>query len=142
MTLTDVNLLLYAYDTSSPLHERAKTWLEEHLSGAETFAFAWLVLVAFVRLGTSSRVFATPLSADEALDRVEAWLAQPCATVLEPGPRHTAIVRTLLTGAGTAGNLVSDAHLAALAIEHGAELCSADRDFGRFPGLRLANPLV
>jgi len=142
VTLTDVNLLLYAYDASSAHHARARAWLEERLSGAETFGFAWLVLVAFVRIRTNARIFEAPFSANEALDRVDAWLAQPCATVLEPGPRHVAIVRDLLSGAGTAGNLVNDAHLAALAIEHGAELASADRDFGRFPGLRLANPLA
>jgi len=142
VTLTDVNLLLYAYDSSAPHHVRARAWLEDMLSGPETFAFAWLVLVAFVRLGTSPRVFSAPFTTGEALDRVDAWLAQPNATVLEPGPRHTGILRDLLEPLGTAGNLTNDAHLAALAIEHGAELGSADRDFARFPGLRHVNPLA
>jgi len=142
VTLTDVNLLLYAYDASSPQHPRARAWLEERLSGSETLAFSWLVLLAFVRLGTSPRVFATPFTVGEALDRVDAWLGQPNATILEPGPRHPAILRDLLEPLGTAANLTSDAHLAALAIEHGAELGSADRDFARFPGLRHVNPLA
>lgn len=142
MTLTDVNLLVYAYDSSSPHHATARAWLEARLSGAETFAFAWLVLVAFVRLATSPRVFRSPLTAAQALDRIDAWLGQPCTIVLEPGPRHMAILRDLLTPVGTAANLTNDAHLAALAIEHGAELTSADGDFARFAGLRWTNPLA
>lgn len=142
MTLTDVNLLIYAYDATSPNHERARDWLEERLSGAETFAFAWVVLLAFVRLVTSPRVFAHPLEPREALDHVDAWLAQPCATVLHPGSRHPVLLRQLLEPLGTAGNLTTDAHLAALAIEHGAELSSADADFSRFPGLAWTNPLA
>lgn len=142
MTLTDVNLLLYAYDSSSPHHARARAWLEQRLSGAETVAFAWLTLLAFLRLVTSPRIFAEPLTAGQALDQVEAWLDQPCALVLEPGPRHIAILSDLLDPLGTAANLTTDAHLAALAIEHGAELCSADGDFARFPGLHWTNPLA
>jgi len=95
-----------------------------------------------VRLTTNPSVFEEPLTAGEALDYVERWLAQPISTVIEPTPRHATILRDLLAGSGTAGNLVTDAHLAALAIEHGAELCSADRDFGRFPGLHWVNPLA
>lgn len=142
MTLTDVNLLLYAYDASSAHHPRARAWLEQQLSGAETFAFAWIVLLAFVRLATSPRVYATPLASGEALDLVDAWLEQPCATVLHPGSRHPSILRELLADVGTAGNLTTDAHLAALAIEHGAELCSADADFGRFARISWTNPLA
>jgi toxin-antitoxin system PIN domain toxin len=142
VTLTDVNLLLYAYDSSSSHHLPAKNWLEDRLSSAETFAFAWIVLLAFVRLATSPRVFSAPLEPDEALDLVESWLEQPCATVLDPGARHAATLRELLANVGTAGNLTTDAHLAALAIEHGAQLCSADADFGRFPGLVWTNPLA
>jgi toxin-antitoxin system PIN domain toxin len=139
--LADVNLLVYAYDQGSPQHVRARDWLTERLSGGETVAFAWVVLIAFVRLVTNPRVFADPMSLGEALDLVDAWLAQPCATVLHPGDRHAALLRQLLEPFGTAGNLTTDAHLAALAIEHGAELCSADADFSRFPGLRWTNPL-
>ena len=142
MRLPDANLLLYAYDASSADHARARHWLEEQLSGVETFAFAWVVLLAFVRLVTSPRVFESPLRVNEALDAVDAWLAAPCATVVHPGPRHAVVLRQLLEPLGTGGNLTSDAHLAALALEHDAELCSADADFSRFPGIRWSNPLA
>lgn len=142
MRLSDVNLLLYAYDTSSAQHARARAWLEERLSAVEAFGFAWATLLAFVRLVTNPRVFESPLRVEESLDIVEAWLAAPCATVLHPGPRHTVLLRQLLEPLGTAGNLTTDAHLAALALEHDAELCSADADFSRFPGLRWSNPLA
>jgi toxin-antitoxin system PIN domain toxin len=140
--LVDANLLLYAVDESSPHHEAAKPWLEQQLSGAETFAFAWAVLLAFVRLATNPRVFATPLGSEEALDLLDSWLDQPNTTVVHPTDRHTALLRELLVPFGTAANLTSDAHLAALSIEHGAELCSADSDFARFPRVRWVNPLA
>jgi uncharacterized protein len=140
--LVDANVLLYAVDERSPHHKVAKPWLEERLSGPETFAFAWAVLLAFIRLVTNPRVFERPLSGEEALDLVDSWLAQSNATILHPTDRHSRLLRELLAPLGTAGNLTSDAHLAALAIEHGAELCSADADFGRFPGLQWTNPLT
>jgi toxin-antitoxin system PIN domain toxin len=139
--LPDVNLLLYAYDSTSAHHRRARAWFEEALSGTETFAFAWVVLVAFLRLVTNPRVFEEPLPVESAFALVESWLEQPFTTVVHPGERHAALLRDLLRPLGTAGNLTIDAHLAALAIEHGAELCSADADFARFPRLRLVNPL-
>ena len=142
MKLSDVNVLLYAYDASSARHETAKAWLEERLSAVEAFGFAWATMLAFVRLVTSPRVFESPLRVEEALDIVDSWLAAPCATVLHPGPRHAVVLRQLLEPLGTAGNLTTDAHLAALALEHDAELCSADADFSRFPGLRWSNPLA
>lgn len=141
MKLADANLLLYAVDAASPRHERARAWLEEQLSGTETFAFSWTTLLAFVRLATNARVFEAPLGAAEAFTYVDGWLARPNATIVHPTERHAAILRELLTPLGTAGNLVSDAHLAALSIEHGAELCSSDRDFGRFAGVRWRDPL-
>jgi toxin-antitoxin system PIN domain toxin len=140
--LADANLLVYAYDDSSPHHDRARPWLEQELSGTETVGFAWSGLLAFVRLTTNPRVFADPFRADEALDVVDSWLDQPNATILHPTARHARLLRELLAPLGTAGNLVGDAHLAALAIEHGAELCSADGDFARFPRLRWSNPLA
>jgi toxin-antitoxin system PIN domain toxin len=139
--LPDVNLLLYAIDEGSARHEPARAWVEERLSGTETLAFSWVVLLAFIRLTTSPRVFQSPLSTSAALDLVDSWLAQPCVAVVHPTSRHASVLRDLLEPLGTAGNLTTDAHLAALAIEHGAELCSTDRDFSRFAGLRWANPL-
>lgn len=141
MKLVDANLLLYAMDASSPRHDAARRWLEAMLSGAETFAFTWAVLLAFVRIGTRPAVFERPLDADEALDVVDGWLAQPCATIVHPTDRHAAVLRELLRPVGTGGNLTTDAHLAALAVEHGAELCSCDADFSRFAGLRWRDPL-
>lgn len=142
MTITDVNLLLYAYDASSAHHEQAKPWLEARLSGVEAFGFAWATLLAFLRLATNPRVFESPLTTLEALDVIASWLAAPSSTVLHPGARHLVVLRQLLEPLGTAGNLTTDAHLAALALEHDAVLCSADADFSRFPGLRWTNPLA
>jgi toxin-antitoxin system PIN domain toxin len=139
--LVDANLLLYAVDERAPRHGPAREWLARQLSGEDAVAFTWGALLAFLRLSTNPRVFEQPLSLARAADVVDAWLRQPCAVVVHPGPRHGAIIRQLLTPLGTAGNLVSDAHLAAIAIEHGAELNSCDTDFARFAGLRWVNPL-
>lgn len=141
MKLPDVNLLLYAADETSVRHMPARAWVEATLSGAETVALAWIVLLAFVRLSTHPAVLEQPWEAEKALDTVEGWLDQPCVTVVNPTDRHTAVLRELLAPLGTAGNLTTDAHLAALAIEHGALLCSCDADFSRFPGLRWIDPL-
>ena len=141
MKLLDANILLYAVDTASPMHAQLRPWLENALSGAEPVAFDWQVLLAFVRISTRRSVFEHPLSAAQALDVVDDWLRQPNAVVIHPTDRHAAILRTLLEPLGAAGNLTSDAHLAALAIEHGAELCTLDADFARFSGLRWMNPL-
>jgi uncharacterized protein len=139
--LVDLNLLLYAIDEEAPHHEQVRPWLEEVLSGTEDIGFAWIVLLGFVRISTNPAVFEKPLDSDEALDYVDEWLAQPSASVVHPTERHASHLRELLGSLGTAGNLTTDAHLAALAIEHGAELCSADTDFARFTGLRWHNPL-
>ncbi len=140
MKLPDVNLLLYAVDETAPRHGAAKEWLEAVLSGSETVGFAWIVLLAFVRLSTRPAVFIAALTWDEAMDLVEGWLEQPGATVVQPTSRHAAVLRRLLQDVGTAGNLTTDAHLAALAVEHGAELCSSDADFSRFANLRWLDP--
>jgi uncharacterized protein len=142
MRLLDLNILVYAIDESSSRHETAREWLDETLSGTDTVAFAWHVLIGFVRLSTRAAVFARPLSADEAFDMVDGWLQQPCVTIVHPTDRHPNVLRGLLSRLGSAGNLTSDAHLAALAIEHGAELCSTDVDFSRFPGVRWIDPLA
>ena len=141
MKVPDLNLLLYAVDRDAPDHRAALRWWNATLSGGETVGLAWSVLLGFVRLTTSPLVVRSPLAVGASLDYLDRWLAQDLTTIVEPTPRHVAVLRDLLAGAGTGGNLVTDAHLAALAIEHGAELCSADRDFGRFPGLRWVNPL-
>jgi toxin-antitoxin system PIN domain toxin len=140
--LVDANLLLYATDERAPRHGSARAWLEGLLAGDEPVAFTWAVLLAFLRLSTNPRVFAHPLSPERAFEVIQAWLAQPCAMVVHPGDRHATLLRQLLGSLGTAGNLVTDAHLAALAIEYGAELNSCDTDFARFSGLRWSDPLA
>ncbi len=142
MKIPDLNLLIYAVDSSAPAHEAANRWWNGLLSGAETVGMTWSVLLGFVRLTTNPRVMRHPLESAEALDYVDRWLAHPLTTILDPTARHTRILRDLLGGVGTAGNLVPDAHLAAIALEHGGELCSSDHDFGRFPGLRWSDPLA
>src|SRR6185312_10767551 len=127
---------------SSPRHRIARDWLDQTLSGSDTVAFAWHVLLGFVRLSTRAAVFARPLTVDEALDVIDGWLQQPCVTVVHPSDRHARVLRELLSPLGTAANLTNDAHVAALAIEHGAELCSTDSDFSRFSGLRWTDPLA
>ena len=141
MKLPDVNLLLYAADESSVYYKPASSWLETVLSGAETVAFTWAALLGFIRVSTNPAIFEQPREAEEALDLVDGWLAQPCSTLVHPTDRHAAVLRDLLAPLGAAGNLTSDAHLAALAIEHGATLYSGDNDFSRFPGLRWIDPL-
>jgi toxin-antitoxin system PIN domain toxin len=140
--LPDANVLLYAVHTRSPHHERMRGWLEVALSGTETVGFAWVALIAFVRIATNPRVFTSPLAPTEAFEYVDEWLKRPVATVVHPGPRHGALLRELLEPIGTAGNLTTDAHLAALAIEHAGTLYSADTDFARFARLRWTNPLL
>lgn len=142
MKLPDVNLLLYTADESSPHHAQARSWLEGALSGTEEVGFAWLALLGFIRISTNPAVFANTLSPARAFEFVESWLDQPIAIVVHPTHRHATTLRRLLEPLGTGGNLTSDAHLAALAIEHGAELCSTDGDFSRFDGLRWTNPLA
>lgn len=142
MKVVDLNLLLYAVNRDSPHHARAKAWLEQTLSDEDPVALPWVVLLGFLRLATSARVFPQPLAPEQALAVVDGWLARPALMPLPPGEEHWRILRDLLSRAGTAGNLVTDAHLAALAIEHGAELCSTDSDFARFRQLRCVNPLA
>ena len=140
MFVVDANVLLFATNTASVQHRPAVRWLNGALSGSEPVGFAWVALLAFLRLSTRVGVFPNPLTSRQALDVVEAWLAQPVALQLSPTVRHFALFRGLVEGAGTAGNLTTDAHLAALAIEYGAELVSFDRDFQRFAGLRTLVP--
>lgn len=141
MKLPDVNLLLYGIDEDSPRHQVARGWVESLFGGTETVALAWAVMLAFVRLTTKPQVMTRPFTVEEALDVVEGWLARPNVVVVHPTDRHAHILRELLAPLGTGGNLTTDAHLAALSIEHGAELCSSDADFSRFPGVRWQDPL-
>ena len=140
MRLVDANVLLYAVNADSAQHRTARRFLEESLSGRETVAFAWTVLLAFLRVSTRAGIFRDPLEVDEASAYVGAWLDQPISVVLSPTDRHFQVLSELLASAGTGGNLTSDAHLAALAIEHGAEIWSFDRDFARFAGLTAHVP--
>ena len=138
----DVNLLIHAYNTDSAHHAAARAWWEGLLNGTRPVGLAWAVILGFIRITTHRQVLADPLPVAAACAHVRAWLRQPYAVHLDPGPRHAEILFSLLESVGTAGNLTTDAHLAALAIEHQAELHSTDADFARFPGLRWANPLV
>ena len=140
MRIVDANVLLYAVNEASPHHARARSWLDGALAGREPVGFAWTVLLAFLRLATHPAVFPRPLTVNEATEIVRAWLAQPRAVVVEPTPRHGDLLAGLLAEAGTAANLVSDAHLAALALEHDAVLISYDADFERFAWLRRETP--
>lgn len=142
MILPDANLLIYAVNHDAPHHQAARTWLEQVLSGTTVVGLPWLALIAFIRLTTNPRVFESPLAPEAALDMVSGWLEQPCVTPVNPGDRHWLVLSRLLRQDGTAGNLTNDAHLAALAIEYGATLCSADNDFRRFEGLDYVNPLA
>jgi len=139
--LPDVNLLLYAVDREAPQHSAARKWLEETLSGGEDVRLAWMVILAFLRLSTLRARSAQPMTIDAAFSIMQGWLDHPSVSIAQPGPEHARILRRLLTQAGRGGNLTTDAHLAALAIEYDAELCSSDNDFARFPGLRWRNPL-
>jgi toxin-antitoxin system PIN domain toxin len=140
--VVDTNLLLYAVDASSPRHALARQWLDATMQGDEPVGFAWAALLGFVRISTNPRIFEHCLPLEQALGIVSLWLQQPVATVVEPGERHWEILQTLVRDAGRGGALVTDAHLAALCIERGATLASADGDFTRFRGLRFLNPLV
>ncbi len=141
MILVDVNLLLYAYDTTSKHHAGARAWWEHSLSRAQPVRLAWATILAFLRIATNPRALSSPMTVEEACEHVSEWLDRPMLDVLEPTPRHWDILRSLVVEHQGLANLVPDAHLAALAIEHGATLCSTDEDFSRFPSLRWENPL-
>lgn len=142
MIIVDVNLLVYAVNADAPMHRRALNWLEATLSGNETVGLSRTVVLAFLRLATRPGISPRPMAVEAAFDVVDGWLRQPPVVLVEPGPQHFQLLRKLVMPLGTGGNITFDAHLAALAIEHGAELCSADGDFARFGGLRWRNPLA
>ncbi len=140
MKIVDANVLLYAVNVDAPRHEQARRWLDESLSLGATVGFAWIAMLAFVRISTKHGIFPAPLSTDAALARVDAWLGARSAQIVEPTARHLALLDDLLASVGTGGNLVNDAHLAALSIEHRGAVVSYDTDFGRFPGVRWELP--
>ncbi len=140
--LLDANLLLYAVHESAPQHEAATEWLTEQLNGSRRVGLPWQSLAAFLRIATHPRAFPRPLSPTTAWERISDWLAAPVAWIPQPGPEYARTLGELITTHEVAGNLVTDAQLAALAIEHGVTLCSNDTDFARFSQLRWSNPLA
>ncbi|MBN1607118.1 MAG: type II toxin-antitoxin system VapC family toxin [Polyangiaceae bacterium] len=141
MIIVDVNLLVYAHNKAAPLHLHARRWWEDLITRQQPVGLAWAVALGFVRLVTHPSVLQNPLAPLDALARVGRWLDQPEVRIVEPGPRHLAILEELFRATGVGGSLTTDTHLAAIAIEHQAELHSNDSDFARFPGLRWVNPL-
>jgi len=142
LILVDANILLYAEDSFQSRHYQARAWWDGQLSGSGVVCLCWTVLSAFIRIGTNARIFEHPLSLEQALARVQSWLDQPCTRVVRPTERHWTVFKQVLTDGQAVANLVTDAHLAALAIEHGCELASTDSDFARFPKLKWRNPLA
>ncbi len=142
MILVDANLLIYAMDADAPNHGRARKWLEDTLSGTTALGLPWTVILAFLRLTTRPGILVRPLRPDAALQFIDEWLRQPYVEAVGPGENHWAVLRNLLQATGTAGNLASDAHVAALAIERGSTVYSTDNDFKRFPGINHINPLA
>ncbi len=142
MILPDVNILVYAHDSRGAHHDAARAWWDDALSGDEPVALTWMVILGFVRLSTSRRMFEEPVQVQDAAAAVEAWLAQPHVRIVHPGRRHHELLFGFIRSAGVAGNLTMDAHLAALAVEHGATVFSVDTDFARFPDLDWRNPLA
>ena len=141
MTLVDANILLFAEDALHPANGRARLWWDKTLSGTDPVCLCWTVLAAYVRIGTNRRVFETPLSVAEAVSRVDSWLEQPCTRIVRSTERHWEVFRALLVDGNATANLVTDAHIAALAIEHGCRVATTDTDFSKFPGLKWFNPL-
>lgn len=142
MILPDVNLLIYAHNPRSPQHRKAEWWWQACLSGNEGIALAWVVIQGFVRISTHPRIFENPMPVPEALDRVEEWLTLPHVQIVHPPAGHFASWSRLLRHLGIAGNLTTDSHLAALAIDRGLILHTTDADFARFPGLKWVNPIT
>jgi toxin-antitoxin system PIN domain toxin len=140
VNLVDANVLLYAINRADPKHVESRDWLDRSLNGQETVAFAWVALLAFLRLSTRVGLFPRPLEPADALSIIRGWLDRPTAVTLDPTARHLDVLAGLVTGVGTGGNLTTDAHLAALAVEHDATIVTYDSDFGRFSGVRWHPP--
>lgn len=142
MILVDSNLLIYAHVSSFQQHDPAREWLDGQLNGNARVGLPWPSLLGFLRIVSNPRVFERPESLSDAWEQVNAWLGAEVVWIPQPTDRHSKILEGMLAGAGVQANLVPDAHLAALAVEHGLQLCSTDGDFGRFPELRWENPLA
>ncbi|MDP9406311.1 MAG: type II toxin-antitoxin system VapC family toxin [Actinomycetota bacterium] len=140
MLVVDANVLLYAVNEDAPGDRAARRWLDDALDSVQPVAFTWTVLLAFVRLATNAALFPQPLDVEQAVAVVRGWLQRPAALVVHPTPRHLDVLAALLSPLGSAANIVNDAHLAALATEHGATVVSFDRDFARFAGVRWRQP--
>ena len=140
MKIVDANVLLYAVNADAPHHEPSRAWLDRGLSGEDTIGLAWMSLLAFVRLSTRAALFERPLPVGDAVAQVTDWLTAPGAVVVHPGPAHGDHLGQLLAAVGVGGNLVNDAHLAALSLENRATVVSYDNDFSRFPGVAWATP--
>jgi toxin-antitoxin system PIN domain toxin len=139
--LLDANLLIYAYDSEAKEHSRARSWLQRKFSNGEGVGLSWITILAFLRIATSRRYESDPMSTEEAALVVTGWIALRNVVLVSPTERHWLILSDLLPKSQARGPLIMDAHLAALAIEHGATLCTNDRDFLRFPGLKVEFPL-
>ncbi len=142
MIFPDINLLLYAYNKSAEQYERCATWLGSVMNGAEQVCFSWHTILGFIRISTTPNIFPNHYSSKEALGIAAELIFSSNSTMLLPGERHFAIFQRLINESGLSGSRISDAHIAALAIEHGATLASADRDFRVFDDLKVFNPLV
>lgn len=140
MNLVDANVLISSVNEDDPRHQRSRLWLEAAPVAGVTVGFAWITLLAFVRLVTRIDLFPHPLRVEEATERVRALLGHPAVVIAEPTPRHLDVLSGFLAAIGTGGNLVNDAHLAALALEHNATVITYDSDFGRFSGVRWSEP--
>jgi toxin-antitoxin system PIN domain toxin len=141
MILVDANILLYSEDELSAQHEAARGWWDEQLSGSSPVCLCWTVLGAFIRIASSARVFENPLTVTQCINRVQSWLDQPCVRLIQPTERHWPVFQKMLADGQAVGNLVTDAHLAALAVQHGCVMMSTDADFARFPLVKWKNPL-
>ncbi len=142
MIIPDINLLVYAHNAAAPKHPGARAWWESLITREQPVGLPWVVTLGFIRLVTHPAVLITPLDPNAAMSRVQSWHEQPWVKPLEPGPRHLSILQSLFAATQVAGRLTTDAHIAALAIEHQCEVHSNDNDFERFPGLRWHNPLA
>lgn len=141
MTLVDLTLLIAAVNNRAPMHKAARTWWEDQLNGSEPIGLSWLVILGFIRVTTNSKVMPEPLLLADAVAMVDSWMARPNVRIVQVTPQHWNILQNMLHAVGHGAALTMDAHLACLAIEHDAEIATADEDFSHFPGLKWRNPL-